>query len=46
MDKKLSAALIIIGNEILSGRTQDSNMQFLGRELGKIGIFCFQAGLT
>ena len=39
MDKKLSAALIIIGNEILSGRTQDSNMQFLGRELGKIGIF-------
>ena len=39
MNKKLSAALIVIGNEILSGRTQDLNIKFLGSELGKIGIF-------
>jgi molybdenum cofactor synthesis domain-containing protein len=33
-----TAALIIIGNEILSGRTQDANVQFLASSLGKIGI--------
>src|SRR3989338_9248992 len=33
-----SAALLIIGNEILSGRTQDVHMQFLGRELCFLGI--------
>lgn len=39
MNRNLSAALIVIGNEILSGRTQDLNIKFLGGELGKIGIF-------
>lgn len=33
-----TSALILIGNEILSGRTQDENTQFLARELGKLGI--------
>jgi molybdenum cofactor synthesis domain-containing protein len=33
-----SACLIIIGNEILSGKTQDANLQFLGSALGKLGI--------
>ena len=33
-----TAALIIIGNEILSGRTRDANIQFLASALGKIGI--------
>lgn len=33
-----TAALIIIGNEILSGRTQDKNAQFLAKELGLIGV--------
>jgi len=33
-----SAALIIIGNEILSGKTRDANLQFLADELGKLGI--------
>lgn len=33
-----TAALIVIGNEILSGRTQDLNIQFLATALGKIGI--------
>jgi molybdenum cofactor synthesis domain-containing protein len=30
--------VLIIGNEILSGKTQDTNLQFLGFELAKLGI--------
>lgn len=33
-----TAALLIIGNEILSGRTQDKNLSFLGAGLAEIGI--------
>ncbi|MCL2429107.1 MAG: molybdopterin-binding protein [Alphaproteobacteria bacterium] len=33
-----TACLVIIGNEVLSGRTQDANVQFLARSLGEIGI--------
>ena len=33
-----TAAVLIIGNEILSGKTQDANLQFLGLELAKLGI--------
>ena len=29
-NKKVNAAILIIGNEILSGRTQDLNVAFLG----------------
>ena len=32
------ACLVIIGNEILSGRTQDKNINFIACELVKIGI--------
>ena len=32
-----TAAVIIIGNEILSGRTQDVNINFLAKGLGEIG---------
>lgn len=32
------AALIIIGNEILSGRTRDANLPFLAGRLGDLGI--------
>ena len=32
-----SSALIVIGNEILSGRTQDANIRFLALHLGEIG---------
>jgi molybdenum cofactor synthesis domain-containing protein len=32
------ACIIIIGNEILSGRTQDKNIQYLAIELNNIGI--------
>lgn len=33
-----SAAMLVIGDEILSGRTRDSNMHFLARELTRYGI--------
>jgi molybdenum cofactor synthesis domain-containing protein len=33
-----TACLLVIGNEVLSGRTQDSNIRFLATELGKLGI--------
>lgn len=33
-----TAALIIIGNEILSGRTQDTNLGFLARALNECGV--------
>ena len=36
--KSITAALLIIGNEVLSGRTQDVNLKFLGENLNDIGI--------
>ena len=37
--KKVNAAILIIGNEILSGRTQDKNIAFLSKWLNsKCGI--------
>ena len=36
--KKITAAIIIIGNEILSGRTQDTNTQTLAIWLNSIGV--------
>jgi molybdenum cofactor synthesis domain-containing protein len=33
-----TAAILIIGDEILSGRTRDSNMHFLANELTRVGI--------
>jgi molybdenum cofactor synthesis domain-containing protein len=38
VERTVTAALVIIGNEILSGRTQDANLAFLGRELNEAGI--------
>jgi len=37
-NKKINAALIIIGNEILSGRTQDINVMNLSKWLNELGI--------
>jgi molybdenum cofactor synthesis domain-containing protein len=37
-ERTVTAALVIIGNEILSGRTQDANLAFLAQELNEIGI--------
>ena len=33
-----TAAILIIGNEVLSGRTQDANVNFIAKRLGDIGI--------
>lgn len=33
-----TAALVIIGNEILSGRTQDANLGVIAVKLGAIGV--------
>ena len=38
MSEQPTACVLIIGNEILSGKTQDTNVQFLGFELAKLGI--------
>jgi molybdenum cofactor synthesis domain-containing protein len=36
--KKVTACLLIVGDEVLSGRTKDANLAFLGMELNEIGI--------
>ena len=36
--KTVTACLIVIGNEILSGRTQDKNISFLAARLNEIGV--------
>ncbi|WP_428391365.1 competence/damage-inducible protein A [Lichenicoccus sp.] len=33
-----TACILVIGNEILSGRTQDANIRFLATRLGELGI--------
>jgi molybdenum cofactor synthesis domain-containing protein len=33
-----TAAVLLIGNEILSGRTQDANLNYLARQLAALGI--------
>ena len=38
MGKQVTAAMLIIGNEILSGRTQDKNLSYLAEQLGGIGV--------
>ena len=37
-NKKVNAAIIIIGNEILSGRTQDANVVHLSKWLNELGV--------
>ena len=38
MSRVVTAALLVIGNEILSGRTQDANVAYLGRRLNEVGV--------
>ena len=42
-EKTVRAALVIIGNEILSGRTQDANLQHLAKELNGVGVILSEA---
>jgi molybdenum cofactor synthesis domain-containing protein len=37
-ERQPTACVLIIGNEILSGKTQDANLQFLAREFAALGI--------
>ncbi len=37
-EKIVTACLLIIGNEILSGRTQDANLAFIAKGLGEVGV--------
>ena len=38
MSEKVTASILIIGNEILSGRTQDVNISHIAKTLGNLGI--------
>ena len=40
---RVSAAVLIIGNEILSGRTQDTNLGYLAKKLNEYGIQILEA---
>jgi molybdenum cofactor synthesis domain-containing protein len=37
-EKQVNAALVVIGNEVLSGRTRDANTQFIGENLNALGV--------
>ncbi len=37
-ERIFTACLLVIGNEILSGRTQDVNLAYLGKRLDQIGV--------
>jgi molybdenum cofactor synthesis domain-containing protein len=43
MTQTTTAAVLIIGNEILSGKTQDANLGFLGKGLARLGIRLLEA---
>ncbi|MFL2546428.1 MAG: competence/damage-inducible protein A [Candidatus Rariloculaceae bacterium] len=38
-----TACILLIGNEILSGKTQDLNLQYLGSQLASIGVKLLEA---
>ena len=42
----MTACLIIIGNEILSGRTVDANLPYLAKALGEIGVRLAEARIV
>lgn len=42
-DQTTTAAVLIIGDEILSGRTQDTNVGYLGARLAELGIALAEA---
>ena len=39
----VTAAVLVIGNEILSGRTKDANLNYLATELNAIGVRLLEA---
>jgi len=45
-EKIVTACLLIIGNEILSGRTQDANLAYIAKGLGEVGVRLRETGTT
>ncbi|PPR20214.1 MAG: Nicotinamide-nucleotide amidohydrolase PncC, partial [Alphaproteobacteria bacterium MarineAlpha10_Bin3] len=45
-EKTVRAAMVIIGSEILSGRTQDTNLNTLARGLNDVGIVLSEARIV
>ena len=43
MSEQVTAAMLVIGNEILSGRTRDANIQTLAQRLSEIGVVLSEA---
>jgi molybdenum cofactor synthesis domain-containing protein len=41
-ERPVTAALIIIGNEILSGRTQDKNLAHIAKTLNEVGVRLYE----
>lgn len=41
--QSFNAAVLVIGNEILSGRTQDANLPYICQKLNKIGVYVREA---
>jgi molybdenum cofactor synthesis domain-containing protein len=41
--KKVTACIVMIGNEILSGKTQDKNLSWLSQNLNELGVFVSRA---
>jgi len=41
--KVVTAAMLVIGNEILSGRTKDANLAWIAEQLGEIGVRLIEA---
>jgi molybdenum cofactor synthesis domain-containing protein len=46
MDAPMTAAVVVIGNEILSGRTKDANLSYLATKLGEVGIRVMEARIV
>ncbi len=44
--KKVTACIIMIGNEILSGKTQDKNLAWLSQNLNDLGVFVARAHIV
>lgn len=45
-EKPPTAAILVIGNEILSGKTQDQNIQFIAQQLARLGIVLIEARIV
>ncbi len=43
MSDTVTAAVLIIGNEVLSGRTQDANLAYLAKGLNEVGVRLMEA---